>query len=339
MRIFKKALAASLAFVLFAAVFSGIPMAAYFYGQPFGYQDVALRKELSGSLDVLFCGASYGMAGFIPSVFDEETGTHCYNLSHSLLPLHGRKVLIEKELARNPVQTVILEVALDSLERDQSEIDGVWGEAFLLGRLDSFSERIRYIAEYIPFQNLDYCYSLLIDSGVRGARSLLTKTVDERYAYGFLERPGGDITLRENIDGWHNSEILKDPREENLQEIRDIIHLCKENDVEIMLVVVPVADSMLWKQSGEDRVYQTLKDLAAEEDCQLLSFNLYSQRYSLFSDTTSFYNENHMGLEGARVFTTIFADVFNKLRIGQDVSDLFYSSYAEMEQFSPYLAG
>ena len=81
-------------------------------------QERKTRKDLAGTVDYLVVGASHAQLGFVPSVLDQELGVNSYNLSSLLMPVTGRYFLLEKEIKRNPVKTVVLEVSYDTLAID-----------------------------------------------------------------------------------------------------------------------------------------------------------------------------------------------------------------------------
>ena len=71
--------------------------------------------------------------------------------------------------------------------------------------------------------------------------------------------------------------------------------------------------------------------------CEMYDMNLAKDRYSLYHDDISFYDETHMSMAGAKAFTKALCDIVNKSRTGEDISPLFYKSYNEMKQDSPYM--
>ena len=50
-------------------------------------------------MHTLFVGASYGVYGIVPSVFDAKTGASSYNICGLSLPVYGIPLLLKKELA------------------------------------------------------------------------------------------------------------------------------------------------------------------------------------------------------------------------------------------------
>ena len=337
---FKKALVSSVAFLLCVALLSGTMICAYLHGGTYWFEDAGLRQELAGQIDVFYCGASHGQSAFIPSIYDSITGAYSYNLCSAMLPLHGRKVLIEKEYARNPVKTVFLEISFDALHRDQTEeAASMEGETYLLSRLDSFSERVSYALEYIPSKNYDYCYSMMSLFGVASLKSLLSRRppalVPENR--GYHECIGKDKTLPESAaaESYESMDVGL-PLEANMEEAQEIVDFCKQHDIELIVTVTPLSDTLLWEYYGEETSYQSLRDFCEKNACLLLDFNLYRQRYSLFKDESSYESLSHLCDEGAEVYTNLLASVYTKYKNGEEIDELFYPNYEEMELDSPY---
>lgn len=57
----------------------------------------------------------------------------------------------------------------------------------------------------------------------------------------------------------------------------------------------------------------------------------------MFYDEESFFDYLHLSGQGADNFTAAFAAIVKKRGSGEDVTNLFYSSYVEMKNHSPYM--
>ncbi len=334
---FKKALLSSISFLVCVAFISGVFLGVFFRSEVAPYDDTSTRAKLAGEIDFIFCGASHGQSAFVPDIADSILDCTSYNLSGAMMPIHGRKVLIEKEVERNPVDTVVLEISLETLERDESGIDSVEGDAYVLSRLDSFSERLQYTASYIPKKHWDYTYSISMLFGFSQLKSIITNAARIELDRGYVSHGSKDVSIPdEMISELHNSERIRMPLEENINEIKQIIDFCKEQNVDIIIVFTPLSDSVLWKIYGEDEVYSYFKEFCEDNNCSLINFDLLKSRFEHFNDTNSFSDGYHLSKEGATAFSPVFSDTISKFQTGEDISGLFYSNYAEMEQYSPY---
>ena len=100
----RRAICVTVIFILIVAV---IAVALALQWMPM-YNDLPLRDSLAGTIDTLYSGVSSFVYGIAPSKVDAKTGGTSYNLSGLSMTFHGRKTLLEKELARNPVDTVYM---------------------------------------------------------------------------------------------------------------------------------------------------------------------------------------------------------------------------------------
>ena len=111
----------------------------------------------------------------------------------------------------------------------------------------------------------------------------------------------------------------------------------EENGIRVVFVTVPESDGYLWKRDGFDDFKSICQKWFVEKNCEYYDFNLLKDRYRLFSDSCSYVDEGHLCGVGSETFTSVFCDIIKKVDAGEDVSDLFYDSYKEMKQDSPYM--
>ena len=73
------------------------------------------RKELNGNIETLLCGTSTVQRGIDPEIIDSGLETVSFNTASSLQPLDGTYELIKDMAKSNPVETVILGVAPETM--------------------------------------------------------------------------------------------------------------------------------------------------------------------------------------------------------------------------------
>lgn len=333
-----KAVCVSLIFILAVAVISA---GLLFQWAP-RYNDAPQRAEAAGTVDTVFSGVSSFLYGIVPSVIDEKLGTTSYNLSGLSMTFYGRRTLLEKELARNPVDTVYVEITAETFVANQ-DFEGVEGDVYLLPRLDNFKERWDYFRRHISADDLETAFSLNIFLAGRYWKDVLVDHQDINRVYadnGFVPFVHENIALSPSkAASAHDSQQLSlDFIPENMQALRENIEYCKSQGANVVLVYLPVSDGFIWKHSNWDELNEAFAAFAADAGCDFYNFNLLKDRFAVINDAESFYDEDHMCEAGARAFSAAFADVMAQVRGGEDVSDRFYSSYAEMKQDSPYAA-
>ena len=344
MQSFKKAFFVSVAFILtFVIALSVVLMPAMANGSD--YNDSAVRKELSGSLDYLFIGASHCMASFVPNVIDEELGVNSYNLSSSAASMEGKMYLLKKEIERNSLDTVVIDIAFDTLLR-RPENDHARGEAMVVCKLDSMAERIKYTVNSVSFFNSDYenFFSVFSRYGISAWKKLLSgeETFYNNGEKGFVPEKTCDVTLTDyEITSSYNLGTLDlNYSKKNVEILQEMIRLCKVNNIRTVVLVIPISEARIWKTSNWSGFVQSIKNICDTENCEFYDYNLIKNRSEIFSDDVSFVNQTHMSETGAWAFSLRFAQIEKMLQ--QDgnkinVDELFYSSYDEMKTDSQYM--
>lgn len=338
MQIFKQFILYVLSIVLLVALVSAAFILPWL-AAPVDAHDQALRSRLAGSIDTLIIGQSYAMNGVMPVRLDEKLGTRTYNLSGSLMPLAGQKYMIEKELARNPVRHVIVEITPDTFTTNEYTTYGN-GDSYVFARLDSFSERLDYLIHCVKPADWPNIYARILLQSMRSAAYRLlgrAEMIDEAHM-GFIPLKAEDIHLElEQARAQHQSmSIFYEPREENFRAYDALIQACLNAGCEVTIIYTPVSHAKVWSLYDQDHFLAKAKEIAAKHGVPLFDFNLLKSRYELFADDTSFSDDSHLSEEGAAVFSAAMADVLARHRAGEDVSPLFYTDYREAIHHSLY---
>ncbi len=336
----KKIIISAISIICIVCLISVIIIVPYLKSESTYYLDSKARKNLSGSIDYIVIGASHGLSAFKPTVLDEELGVNSYNLSGTLLPMYCRTYLVNKELERNPVKTVVIELSYNSLSRNEGEEYGD-GETVTKARLDSFGEQLSFLFKYVKVDDWLNAYSRDLANGIMFYKDkfLGTSRGIDYSAKGHLKKETVDNTLDfELINSTYNSSTaIDEPKEEILNELYKLIDLCKEKNCRVILTVTPLTDSFLWQNKDWDKFRIQTENIAKEKNLELYDFNLFKNRFGLFNDNESFNDNLHMSDDGASVFSKVFSETIKKVDSSEDVSGLFYKTYDEMKQQSPYM--
>lgn len=341
---FKKACCATISFVLcFAIACAIIIYPCMMNGSD--YNDSAARRELSGQIDYIFLGASHALAAFVPEIIDRELGICSWNLSSPSVSLKGRKHILEKELKRNPIDTVVIDVAYDILYTDSKSIHAT-GEPMVMCRLDSNIERIQYFGENISLINNDYenVLSIFLRYGLKAWKDLLTGNTGVLQANkGFQPEMSIDVRLNdEEVIACHKRNGLHDGSnkeflDENVEMLEDIINMCKKYGARVIVAVVPVSDAFIWGHADMSKFSNDLSTICKDNDCDFIDFNLVKTRNQIYSDEFSYINETHMSMKGATAFSENFSSVINCLNSGESIDEICYDSYEELKESMPYM--
>lgn len=339
MQIFKRFILYVLSVVLVVSLVSAAFIIPWLH-TPTDLHDQALRAKLAGQIDTFVIGQSYSMNGIVPAKLDEKLGTTTYNLSGSLMPIYGQRYMIEKELSRNPVKHVILEITPDTFTSNERETQGN-GDSYIVTRLDSFPEQLDYMircAQLSDWPNI-YARTLLLSMRSAAYRLLGRINLIDDANMGFNPLKAEDVSLSPEAARaqFVTMSVFHNPLEENILKYEELIELCKQAGCEVTIVYPLVSHAKVWQLYDHDLFREWALGLSEKHDVPLFDFNLLKSRYELFSDETSFSDENHLCREGAEAFSEVMADVLARHRAGEDVSHLFYSDYEEMIYDSVYM--
>ncbi len=334
MRSFKRTLWKAAVFLLSVFVISEIIVEPYFHSEVYHYQDAAVRDSMAGTLDLLISGSSHAYRGLMPEVLDEKLGCNSYNLSTSLMTMAGRYELLKKELGRNPVKTVILDLSYNTLTRNRVT-EGPEGDLYQLGRYPNYLERMGYFFRHFQLNEYARTYYDTMNRGIQSWKRLLRgegrRGSSEKYATKGWQ--GADSTP---IPPLEEDQVRSRPlRTKNdrsdVDYLTKILALCKEKGIQVILVTLPISERITQMYDGLDEIYGQYVELSRTWGLPFYDFNLYRGKTDLFSDETAFCDISHMSEEGSRNFTGLLADVLLRIQAGQDVSGLFYDSYAQAE--------
>ena len=341
MRNFKRVGLSLLCFACMAAVVSAAVLGLYYNTELQYFMDSRLRRELAGSVDLLVMGSSHAWNGIVPQVLDETLGANSYNLSGGIVPMYAKILMVEKELRRNPVETVLIEVAYDTMTRDNAT-DYAEGDEIIIARLDNWGERLDYMRRFLSLSDMGNVYSRALLRGVQAWLALFTGGggVDDA-AKGYYAKDGNDVTIPpDKVDALYCSkdfaDVMADYRQVNLEQLEQLIQVCRQYGAEPILINTPLSDHENWKMQNWALFSDWFQGFAEAQGCRAYDFNLLRNRYALFSDDRSFRDECHLCRVGAQVFTEELARILLRAKSGEDVSGAFYGSYEEMLKDSPY---
>lgn len=331
MHSFKKAVKSSIIFLALLTICTEIIVYPYFHSETYHYQDGYVREQMKGELDFIICGASQAQRGISPTILDQKLGCNSYNIASPLMTLRGRYYMLEKEIERNPVETVIIELCYDTMGRDRAVV-GPEGDYYMLGRFTSFAERFQYFITSARFDEYAEFYSDTLQRGITAWRGLGENSIGTSEHYknkGFaalesqpIEPISKDLYQKEPI----STEIV----EENHYYLNKILQLCKEKNIEVIVMATPLANAAVLSYDKMDEIYHMYQEICQSYQYPYYDFSLYKGKSELLKDADSYYDRNHLSASGAEVFTDILADVVEDTLDGAVLDELFYDNYEQL---------
>ena len=324
-------------------VISVLIMRPYFNQDIYYYQDRDLRESYAGQLDTLIVGSSEGLRGLEPTVLDRTIGTCSYNLSNVMMTMCGRYTLMKYEISRNPVDTVILELSYESMSRDR-ENEVPQGDVTLLGRLDTPWQRISFIAEAFPLDELPWLYYDTLTRGIECIEILANDVPHGPYEEtilrkGFVTSASQDVSLtqEEYLRMYHTKSIDTDIELYNVQYLQRISDLCREEGIELIIVTLPQARTYTTEYADLQVVTDYYRDFAEANGWVYYDFNLLIERDTLLTETEAFNDMTHLSHPGAWDLTELLGQLMMMEDAGEDTSALFYETHAEMDAARGYI--
>ena len=267
-------------------------------------------------------------------MIDPILGTQSYNLAGSLMTMQGRYALLRQELERNPVRRVYLEVSNNTMSRARA-IEGTEGDLYLLARLSGCFRRMQFFLSAFSASEYIGTYQRFLSEGIDATAALFSgeapKHTERDRGYFPCELRSEDF--EPNYFGtYHSKQYATQIDPDNLAYLDAILRLCREHEVEVVLVMTPIARSGMFEYNNAQVLYDWYQTLAQREGLRYYDFNLLRDKEGLFPDESMYYDALHFNDEGATRFSGLFAELMLRADAGEDISGLFYRSYQEMEQ-------
>ena len=129
----------------------------------------------------------------------------------------------------------------------------------------------------------------------------------------------------------YSGSVKLEQQADNLELFNQCMELCRQKNVKVIFVVTPIPERTILKWDGLETVRGWYAAAAAENGCEFYDFNLIRTRTADYPADTAFFDGTHLSSSGAQTFTAAFCDVLQRVAAGEDVSDLFYADYEELD--------
>ncbi len=305
-----------------------ILMAADFVLYPCTFMRSDIHAISTTTYDDVFVGTSHGKMNIDPETMEEVDGRTGHNLcvggEYPVDILYMLELMIETGHAP---KRVVYEVSPGYFVREKEV-----GNNYLLfyhefpisvTKFDYFRATLLkcdFRTLLFPWYEYDISYEL------SHAQETLAKKIakdyseegfatekQKYYASGFIERYPVDPSSFEDdeVEEWFPEDIV----EKNMQDLSDIIRLCKENDIDFVAITTPLPDQTL-EESGEgnEALNNYYSDFFKDTQVPYINFN-YNEYYDMTEHEIECYTDldGHMNGDAARDFSGVLADVLQKL--------------------------
>lgn len=295
------------------------------------YYTIDEVKEMDGQIETLLVGTSLMQRGMNPWIISDRLETTCFNLASSAQPVAGSYYLVKDQIARNPIKRVFMGVSVKTFVSDEdskSTTSKLRAFDLLCSPLLKlqFMTEIAETGEYERFLFFPARVEKIVDLSViiRNVKYRQTDNYQNRIAYPKAPFEYYGRGFQSNIDAYDGSEAGKSiPEtsvwgrdkilEENISYLEKIGEICRENDVELNLVVFPHVEDYAKKQGN-------LEDMDAylEEFCDRIGADLYNYNYTACRDIYEtlpdgcFMDRKHLNTAGANQLAELLCQDYQK---------------------------
>ncbi len=345
---FKKFIKTVIIFGVFVFAISCFLIGLFLCSETDRYQDGKARDQYAGTRDTIVIGASRSGRGIKSTVLDEKLGTKSYNLSGPHLTMEGRYLLLQDELERNPVNTVIMEISNDSLNITKKG-GGLEGAFYYVMRMADFKSTIRSFVKLVHPFKYHKAYFFFMKEGKVALKDLFkgeyrTYNEDVYKEQGYVPYYPNEVIpvdmaslSKKDYKEYYNTRKM-DAKivDENVYYMDKIIELCEEKGIRMILVTTTVSRLKTCMDSNDQDVHDWCEDYASKKGVEYYDMNLLKERDEKFSDEDCFHDYYHLSNVGAPIFSEVLADTLMRIDNGEKKESLFFSSYGEYEATQDY---
>lgn len=298
------------------------------------YSIYAVRelKECQGKIDTLFLGTSTAYRGFSPDLFDRELGTFSFNAATASQPALGTFSLLKDQVEGNPVKRVFLGISPRMLVKEEAHIER---KIEVYDRLFTLKEKVSYLLDGCTSEewlNLIF-YSVRVNKYFDIEK--VKKNVDYKLsdAYGENKAPiesycgKGFLAGKEVYEGQEYEHIVKmkstwKANDENESALIEIMEYCKEKEIELILVFIPVSGEEIKGYKDVGVIHDYILELAEQYETTFWDFNYYKRLKEEFQNSM-FQDKRHLNGNGGYAFTRLLAEVYEKYKNGEEIDGYF----------------
>lgn len=270
--------------------------------------------------DVIFCGSSHAYCSFNPLVIGEETGHSSYTIATQKQPLWATYYYIKEAIKRQNPSLIVLDCFAFSLTDEYAD------DATNYTFTDDFPfgiNKLRMINESAPrekrfdllfrFTKYHSRWSELTSEDFNYKPSELS---DYLYGYCMLTDTKSDLVRRTDTNY-----VTTPSSDKNELWFKKIIELCKEENVELMIVKTPLNEN-----DGERGYFERANGIADANGIEFVRFNDYFDEIGL-DITSDFFDRAHLNHKGADKFSRYFAkNYLSDITPKRELDDEFYTN-------------
>ena len=302
------------------------------------------RKMEKGSLDMVYLGDSHCYEGIDPSVIDEKTGLHSFNMGTNAQSLYHSRELLEMVMEEHEPEAVVL--ALDPYFLGEGHERHSRPEAAFVRARNTgqpISVKMKNAAGFMfdpeygkDTESVNYFFPWVSSRGAKGSwqKNVKAKISGEQPAnanWNNNREPDGFKPFTQINDYDFNASVKPEEwtidmlSEDALNELGEICEICRQHDAKLMVIGVPNTYSWVLR-TGPAYMERNavIKQFLAKRDVSYYDFNLIRPDYLLMTKD-DFKDWEHCNVAGADKFSSVLADVWIQEENGRSSADMFFS--------------
>lgn len=250
--------------------------------------------------DVMYFGSSNTYCSFNPLVVWEKTGVKSYVFATQQQPVWATYHYMVDAMKTQDLDLAVVDVLMFS-KNDEYYDDGV--NYTFCDNMPMSKNKLELIKASVPLEKRFSLACRFVKYHSRWEdlnKQDLTYNPREMsdYSKGFYVLPtrftGAETTDLSGVTG--ENPITK----KNLYYLNKIIELCRENDVELMLVKTPSNAT-----EEEKKYYNTVERIAGDNGITFVDYNMHYDEIN-FDFDKDFFDDSHLNVNGAEKFTEYF---------------------------------
>lgn len=298
-------------------------------------------KSHNTNVDMVFIGSSRILKTFDPRVFEKKMQlTKVFNLGMNQQTLDGNYFQLKEFIEKFHPKTVVIGITYSGLTSNNTHNIV---KLRTIHRLHGFN-LMAYIKDCLSIK--DYPDILSIYS-FRGNIAKIRKNIKDKQQ---LQNEGIYIKTK----NWHymgqgftvipisvppgNMGIIKQPNfneeminNHTLYYLDKCIQLCKENNINLVLMTPPASLSYIYSVNNFQDVINYIDDYAHKNNIIYHNLNYLKGREELLTDPMM-HDYKHTNNKGAAVVSEKYAEILSKSLKNIDTSEYFYPTLSEMQK-------
>lgn len=322
----------------------------------FIYVPYARPFAVSNPYTMVFLGASVFTRGIDPEIIDEQTGETSYVLASRGAPLSGRYEMLKAALKNRNLETVVIEVSYYTLIKQIYEYS-LEERLLYFPKVMGVSDKLRAAVSGFSFWEDEYdkAYGQMLMEGFQVWQQDICTAQYQTYVNrrGFEPYRARDQhleTAEEIRDAYGSRELDLRFSEDVIAELESIIQLCRDHQLRVVLLTMPMSQRFIWESEGLDTFRDIMCGIAGRYQVPYYDFNLLHDIDSWLDDSVSYHDAEHLSEAGAEAFGPVIGEILadclhaeNDQNLPGDAADLpdaaeyrFYETYEEARTHSVY---